>query len=74
MLRGCSLVSVPTKASRPHINDLSTCLPGVTILHVSLRDLNPEISLSCDNILDDIDRVCRAQTSVNLAEQLVGNW
>ena len=73
VLRSCSLVSVATNASRPHINDLSTCPPGATILHVSLRDLNPEIILSCDNILDDIDHVCRAQTSVHLAEQLAGN-
>jgi ornithine cyclodeaminase len=62
-----------TNASRPHIKDLSQCPPGATILHVSLRDLDPEILLSCDNILDDIDHVCRAQTSVHLAEQLAGN-
>jgi ornithine cyclodeaminase len=73
VLRGCSLVSLATNASRPHINDLSRCPPGATILHVSLRDLDPEILLSCDNILDDIDHVCRAQTSVHLAEQLAGN-
>ena len=73
VLRSCSLVSVATNASRPHINDLSHCPPGATILHVSLRDLDPEIILSCDNILDDIDHVCRAQTSVHLAEQIVGN-
>ncbi len=73
VLRSCSLVSVATNASRPHINDLSTCPKGATILHVSLRDLDPEIILSCDNILDDIDHVCRAQTSVHLAEQLAGN-
>jgi ornithine cyclodeaminase len=73
VLRGCSLLSVATNASRPHINDLSQCLPGTTILHVSLRDLDPEIILSCDNILDDIDHVCRAQTSVHLAEQLAGS-
>jgi ornithine cyclodeaminase len=73
VLRSCSLISLATNAPRPHINDLSACPPGATILHVSLRDLDPEIILSCDNILDDIDHVCRAQTSVHLAEQLAGN-
>jgi 2,3-diaminopropionate biosynthesis protein SbnB len=73
VLRSCSLVSVATNASRPHINDLSTCPTGATILHVSLRDLDPQIILNCDNILDDIDHVCRAQTSVHLAEQLAGS-
>jgi ornithine cyclodeaminase len=73
VLRSCSLISVATNAARPHIHDLSKCPPGATTLHVSLRDLDPEIILSCDNVLDDIDHVCRAQTSVHLAEQLAGN-
>jgi ornithine cyclodeaminase len=73
VLRSCSLISVATIAARHHIHDVSKCPPGATILHVSLRDLDPEIILSCDNVLDDIDHVCRAQTSVHLAEQLAGN-
>src|SRR5215212_2671669 len=72
VLRSCPLISIATNASRPHISDLSECSPGSTILHVSLRDLKPEIILTCDNIIDDFDHVCRAQTSVHLAEQLTG--
>jgi N-[(2S)-2-amino-2-carboxyethyl]-L-glutamate dehydrogenase len=71
VFENCSLVSIATTAASPHITDLSLFAAGGTILHISLRDLSPEIILSCDNIVDDIDHVLRAQTSVHLAAQLV---
>ena len=73
VFKDVSLVSLATTAGTPHINDLSCCAPGTTILHVSLRDLSPEVILTCDNIVDNVDHVCRANTSVHLAEQLVGH-
>lgn len=73
VLGRASLISLATTAGSPHIKDLSRCAAGATILHVSLRDLSPEVILASDNIVDDIEHVCRAQTSVHLAEQLAGN-
>ena len=42
------------------------------VLHVSLRDLAPEILLGATNIVDDVEHCLKADTSPHLAEQLVG--
>jgi 2,3-diaminopropionate biosynthesis protein SbnB len=73
VLSNASLISLATTATTPYIDDLSVVAPGTVLLHISLRDLSPQVILTCDNVVDDIDHVCRAQTSVHLTEELVGN-
>ena len=69
----CKLIALATTTAKPHIMDISEAAPGTTILHISLRDLSPEVILSCTNIVDDIDHVCRAETSIHLTEQVAGH-
>ena len=73
VLSRATIISLATTALRPHIFDLSNCAPGSVILHISLRDLAPQAILLVDNIVDDVDHLCRAQTSVHLTEQQVGH-
>jgi ornithine cyclodeaminase len=66
------LVSLATTAAEPHLTT-GACRPGTVVLHLSLRDIAVESVLAAVNVVDDADHVCRANTSLHLAEQATGN-
>jgi 2,3-diaminopropionate biosynthesis protein SbnB len=66
------LVSLATTAGTPHL-DLAGCRPGALVLHLSLRDLTVPAISGAVNVVDDPDHVCRAATSLHLAEQEFGH-
>jgi 2,3-diaminopropionate biosynthesis protein SbnB len=73
LIRASDMVVFATVASEPHVSDVSWFAHNPVVLHVSLRDLAPEIVLASTNILDDIEHCMKANTSPHLAEQLTGN-
>lgn len=73
LLETCPMVAFATTAISPYVDDLGRCPEGATILHVSLRDLKPGAILPNHNIVDDLDHVCRAGTSIHLSAEETGN-
>ena len=72
LIRTCDLIIFATTAGTPHIHDRALFDHCPVVLHLSLRDLSPGVVLESWNIVDDIDHVLRAQTSLHLAEQHSG--
>jgi len=73
LVRSSDLVVFATVAAQPHVSDLSWFEHNPLVLHVSLRDLAPEILLASANIVDDVEHCLKAATSPHLAEQLTGS-
>jgi 2,3-diaminopropionate biosynthesis protein SbnB len=73
LIRSSDLLVFATTAAKPHISDPSWFGHNPLVLHVSLRDLAPEIVLASANVVDDVEHCLKAETSPHLAEQLTGN-
>lgn len=73
LIRSSDLVVFATVAGAPHVHDPSWFGHHPLVLHVSLRDLDPEILLASANFVDDVEHCLKAETSPHLAEQLTGS-
>lgn len=72
LIRSSDVIVFATTAGQPHIEDLTWFGHHPLVLHVSLRDLSPEIVLASTNVLDDVEHCLKADTSPHLAEQQTG--
>jgi ornithine cyclodeaminase len=73
LIRSCDLVVFATVAGEPHVTDPSWFGHDPLVLHISLRDLAPEIMLGAVNVVDDVDHCLRMGTSLHLTEQRTGH-
>ena len=73
LIRSSDLIVFATIAGQPHVTEVSWFEHNPLVLHVSLRDLAPEILLASANVVDDVEHCLKANTSPHLAEQLTGN-
>ena len=73
LITACDLIVFTTVAASPHVTDATLFEHNPLVLHISLRDLAPEILLRSQNVVDDVEHVMKANTSPHLAEQLTGN-
>src|SRR5207244_9804181 len=53
LVSACDLILFTTVASTPHITDATLFEHNPVVLHISLRDLAPEILLRSQNVVDD---------------------
>ncbi|MFD7080196.1 2,3-diaminopropionate biosynthesis protein SbnB [Streptomyces sp. NPDC059918] len=73
LIRSSDLIVFATVAGRPHVTESAWFDHHPLVLHVSLRDLSPEVILASYNVVDDVDHCLTAETSPHLAELAVGN-
>jgi ornithine cyclodeaminase len=73
LIREHDLIVFATVASTPHVHDPRWFEHHPTVLHVSLRDLDPAILQDAVNVVDDVEHCLKAETSPHLVEKLTGN-
>ncbi|HYK11033.1 MAG TPA: 2,3-diaminopropionate biosynthesis protein SbnB [Gemmatimonadales bacterium] len=73
LIRACDVIVFTTVAAEPHVMDPTLFAHNPLVLHLSLRDLAPEVLLQSWNVVDDVEHVMHANTSPHLVEQRTGN-
>jgi len=68
-----NVVVFATNVSTPYVVPPEKFAPGQIVLHISLRDISPDLVLDAMNIVDDVDHCLKANTTLHLAEQKLGH-
>jgi 2,3-diaminopropionate biosynthesis protein SbnB len=61
------VVVFATTAAKPWFSSPNALSHNPTVLHLSLRDLDPDLILAAENFTDDVEHATRAGTSLELA-------
>lgn len=73
VIQNSDMIVLTTTASTPHVSNPNILKHTPTILNLSLRDLSPEIIVNSYNVVDDVEHVLQANTSLHLAEKQYGH-
>ncbi|MEU6095311.1 2,3-diaminopropionate biosynthesis protein SbnB [Streptomyces sp. NPDC047079] len=73
LIRSSDLIVFATVAGQPHVHRPEWFEHNPLVLHISLRDLAPEVVLGAHNITDDTEHCMKARTSLHLTEERVGH-
>lgn len=63
------VIFLSTTSLEPYIKETAWFKHNPIVLNISLRDIAPEILVSSNNIVDDINHILNANTSPHLAQQ-----
>jgi len=72
LIRGSDLVVFATNAGTPHVAEPEWFAHHPLVLHVSLRDLAPEVVGAAWNVVDDVDHCLKENTSLHRTEVRTG--
>ncbi|MCP4755060.1 MAG: 2,3-diaminopropionate biosynthesis protein SbnB [Proteobacteria bacterium] len=67
------IVVFATTAGSPYVSNPDLFDKSSILLNISLRDIDPKVIVSANNVADDIEHVMKANTSVHLAEGIEKN-
>jgi ornithine cyclodeaminase/alanine dehydrogenase-like protein (mu-crystallin family) len=72
LIHACDLVVLATSPDTPRVTDPAWFSHNPLVLHLSLRDLSPEVLLGAVNVVDDREHCFSGDTSLRLTEELTG--